>query len=140
MGMKLICEQAIKECELCCGTKNNQDMETEDCEGLAHIFQDMLTNIYVDDVFLGASSTQHAKDLMKYINLELGKYSFKVKGWSYSLKVITAEDALTEEFGYVTAFGCQYNTENDTMNTKTQVPWGHHSTETSLHHPEWKES
>ena len=45
MGMKLICEQAIKECELCCGTKNNQDMETEDCEGLAHIFQDMLTNI-----------------------------------------------------------------------------------------------
>ena len=57
MGMKLICEQAIKECELCGGTKNNEDMETEDCEGLPHIFQDMLTNIYVDDVFLGVSST-----------------------------------------------------------------------------------
>ena len=57
MGMKLICEQAIKECELCGGTKHNEDMETEDCEGLAHIFQDMRTNIYVDDVFLGASST-----------------------------------------------------------------------------------
>ena len=55
---------------------------------------------------------------MKYIDLELGKYNFKVKGWSYSLKVITAEDLLTDKFGYVTAFGCQYNTEKDTMNTK----------------------
>ena len=53
MGMKLICEQAIKECELCGGTKNTEDIEIEDCEALAHIFQDMLTNIYVDDVFLG---------------------------------------------------------------------------------------
>ena len=59
MGMKLICEQAIKECELC-----------------------------------------------------------KVKGWSWALKIITAEDPLSHENGYVTAFGCQYNTEQDTMNTK----------------------
>ena len=64
-------------------------METEDCKGLAHVFQDMLSNIYVDDVFLGASSTQHANDLMEYIDMELGKYNFKVKGWSYSLKAIT---------------------------------------------------
>ena len=87
---------------LCGGSKNNEDMETENCEGLAHIFQDMLTNIYVDEMFLGASSTQHAKDLMKYIDLELGKYNFKVKGWSNSLKVITEDDPLTDEFGYVT--------------------------------------
>ena len=63
IGMKLICEQAIKECELCGGTKNNEDIETEDCKGLAHIFQDMLTNIYVDDVFLGAKDIQHARTL-----------------------------------------------------------------------------
>ena len=55
---------------------------------------------------------------MNYINLELGMYNFKVKRWSYSLKIITAEDPLSDEFGYVTAFGCQYNTEKDTMNTK----------------------
>ena len=82
-------------------------METEDCEGLAHIFQDILTNIYMDDVFLGASSFQHAKDLMKYIDLELGKYNFKVKGWSYSLNVITEDDPLTDEFGYVTVFSVE---------------------------------
>ena len=57
MGMRLICEQAIKECKLCGGSKDNNNMDTEDCEGIAHMFQDMLTNIYVDDVFLGASST-----------------------------------------------------------------------------------
>ena len=62
MGMRLICEQAIKEYKLCGGSKDNADMETKVCEGLAHVFQDMLTNIYVDDVFLGASSTQQAKD------------------------------------------------------------------------------
>ena len=31
---------------------------------------------------------------------------------AYSLKIITAEDPLSDEFG------CQYNTEKDTMNTK----------------------
>ena len=118
MGMKLICEQAIKECELCSGTKNNEDKETEEREGLAHIFKDMLTNIYVDDMFLGAKDMPHAKALMNYIDLELGKYKFKVKGWSWSLKIITAEDPLSDENGYVTAFGCQHNTEQDTMNTK----------------------
>ena len=68
--------------------------------------------------FWGASSTKHAKDLMEYINNELGKYNFKVKGWSFTLKPITKDDPLTDENGYVTAFGCQYNTETDTYNTK----------------------
>ena len=27
--------------------------------------------------------------------------------------------SLTDEFGYVTAFGCQYHTEKDTINTKS---------------------
>ena len=81
---------------------------------------------------------------MKYINVELGKYNFKVKGWSYTLKVITEDDPLTDEFGYVTAFGCQYHTEKDTMNTNPSLVHNvqrcHHSTETSLHHSKRKKS
>ena len=69
MGMKLICEQAIKNCSLCGGTKDNDNMDTDDCEGLAHVFQDLINNLYVDDVFLGASSTKHAKELMEYISI-----------------------------------------------------------------------
>ena len=40
---------------------------------------------------------------MNYIDIEMGKYNFKVKGWSWSLKIITAEDPLSDENGYVTA-------------------------------------
>ena len=55
---------------------------------------------------------------MEYIDSKLAQYNFKVKGWSFTLKPITKDDPLTDESGYVTAFGCQYNTEADTYNTK----------------------
>ena len=59
MGMKLICDQGIKECELCKGNNNNDDKDIEDCANLAH--QDLIDNIYVDDVFLGAKAMPKAQ-------------------------------------------------------------------------------
>ena len=73
----------VKECKLC---SNLSKEEKEKCTGLAHKFEDLVSFIFVDDIFYSVQGQKEADLLMDFITKALEKYAYKIKGWNFSLK------------------------------------------------------
>jgi hypothetical protein len=89
LGLELIAEEEVKGCKLC-SSKSKQ--EKDKCTGLPHQFKDLVSFIFVDDIFYSVDGQQEADLLMEFISNALEKYSYKIKGWNFSLKKNSPQD------------------------------------------------
>ena len=74
-----------------------QDNLAATCPGKAHLLNDVISTIYVDDLFNGRNSLQQAKELMNYIDQTLAKYGFTIKGWTYTGQPYSADDPVRDK-------------------------------------------
>ena len=112
-ALQIILEEELKECE-CQG----QDNLAATCPGKAHLLNDVISTIYVDDLFNGRNSLQKAKELMNYINQTLAKYGFTIKGWTYTGQPYSADDPVRDKHGMVATAGGLYCPQTDTWQYK----------------------
>ena len=96
-ALQILMEEELKECK--CQGQENLALT---CQGMAHLLNDVISTIYVDDLFNGQKNLQKAKDLMDYIDRTLEKYGFKIKGWTYTGQPYSTDDPVRDENGMVT--------------------------------------
>ena len=112
-ALQIILEEELKECD-CKGQENLAPT----CPGMAHLLNDVISTIYVDDLFNDQDDLQKAKDLMGYIDRTLEKYGFKIKGWTYTGQPYSPDDPVRDEHGMVTTAGSIYCPQDDTWQYK----------------------
>ena len=83
LGLELIAAEEVKECTLCSSSSKD---DKEKFTGLAHKFEDLVSFIFVDDIFYSCQDQEEADLLMDFITKSLQKYAYKIKGWNFSLK------------------------------------------------------
>merc|ERR1711940_28988 len=100
---------------------NKSKDDKEKCTGLPHQFKDLVSFIFVDDIFYSVDGQQEADLLMDFISNALEKYSYKIKGWNFSLKKNSTEDPCLDADLLMSVGGNYYNQEQDVIHYKAPI-------------------
>ena len=118
LGLELIANEEVKGCKLC---SNKSKDDKEKCTGLPHQFKDLVSFIFVDDIFYSVHGQEEADLLMDFVSTALEKYSYKIKGWNFSLKKNSPEDPCLDADLLMNVGGNYYNQEKDEIYYKAPI-------------------
>ena len=118
LAVELIGEYAESHCDQGCG---GSVAKKEHCPGLAHRYVEVLSYLYVDDLFNSEDYYSEMENLIKYIETLMAKFQFFFKGWDIAGLPVNPDSKTLDDDHKMSLAGYHYWPHLDQFAVKASI-------------------